>query len=98
MNIFNKIVADENANDTKLGLPSTDEGHFQRRMDIMKAIRNGAGFRQNPKKPKKDAQGMTRGDRKRAARDLANSKVSEYREPQFRHGLSRHLVELRAAA
>lgn len=98
MNIFNKIVADEYANDTRLGLPSTDTMHFLRRMNVMSTMRGGNGFRVPAKEPKRDAQGLTRGERKEKARLAANARVSEYRDPQFIHGLTRRLAQQQALA
>lgn len=92
MNIFNKIVADEYANDTTLGLPSTDTMHFLRRMNAMSTMRGGNGFRTPAKEPKKDAQGLTRGQRKEKARLAANARVSEERELEFMHGAARRRV------
>ncbi|NNH56951.1 hypothetical protein HLI01_09035 [Rhizobium laguerreae] len=85
MNIFDRTVADEYANDTKLGMPSTDEGHFARRMALMDRVKGGKGFRTPAKEPAVRANGKTRGQMKREARERANAAVSEVRDPQFRH-------------
>ncbi|MBY3543626.1 hypothetical protein HFN71_28495 [Rhizobium laguerreae] len=92
MNIFDKAVADEYANDTKLGMPSTDEGHFARRLALMERITGGKGFRTQPKLPAVRANGKTRGEMKRGARERANAKVSESRHPEFMHSSARQRV------
>lgn len=89
MKAFDAVVAREHENDTKLGMPSTDAGHFHRRMAVMQQMTGGAGFSPMPKEPRKDAQGMTRGDRKRALREAANAKVSEIRDPEYMHSAAR---------
>lgn len=89
MKAFDAVVAREHENDTKLGMPSTDAGHFHRRMAVMEQMTGGNGFGKLPKEPRKDAQGMTRGDRKRALRAATNAKVSEIRDPQFMHSAAR---------
>jgi hypothetical protein len=65
MNIFNEIAARENANDYRLGMPAANSAHFDRRMTAMAQLTNQKGFRLYPKQPKRDAQGLTRGDRRR---------------------------------
>lgn len=89
MQIFQKALEAEYADDTKLGMPSRDEGHRARRLAVMERMTGGRGFERPAKEPRKDAQGRTRGDRKRAARAAANAKVSEAREPQFMHSSAR---------
>lgn len=89
MNIFNKIVADEYANDTRLGLPSTDTMHFLRRMNVMSTMRGGNGFRVPAKEQKRDAQGLTRGERKEIVRMAANARVSEDRSNLHMHSAAR---------
>ncbi|THK38144.1 hypothetical protein EHS39_11730 [Ensifer sp. MPMI2T] len=91
-NIFDKIVANEYANDTRLGLPSADNGHHSRRLNAMAIMRGWNGFRTPAKEPKKDAQGMTRGDRRRAARAAANARVSEERSYLYMHSAARRLL------
>lgn len=82
--IFSRLVARERAWDFLLGTPAPDEAARDRRLQAMAAL-NPAGFRQPKKEPKTDAQGRTRGDRKRLSRARANAKVSEYRDDQFVH-------------
>lgn len=89
MNIFNKIVAAEHANDALLGMPATDTGHFNRRMTLMAAMRGGNGFGMPKKAIAKRADGKTRGDVKRELRAAANAKVSEDRAPEFMHSAAR---------
>ncbi|MBY3263836.1 hypothetical protein HFO15_19610 [Rhizobium laguerreae] len=100
MNIFDKAVADEYANDTKLGMPSTDEGHFARRLALMERITGGKGFRTQPKLPAVRANGKTRGEMKLEARERANAAVSEERDAQFRHASAANVefVTMQAAA
>lgn len=93
-NIFNEIVAGEHANDTKLGLPSTDPTHAARRRTIMEHMAGGNGWRTPPKEPKRDAQGLSRGDRKRLARERANAKVSESRDRQFMHASATNVEQV----
>lgn len=90
--IFDKIVADEYANDTRLGLPSTDSAHHSRRMNAMSTMRNGNGFRTPSKGVRKFADGTTRGERKQKARLAANARVSEAREPEFMHSVARRRI------
>jgi hypothetical protein len=92
MKAFEAVVAKEHENDTRLGMPSTDLGHFARRMTAMENMTGGNGFGKMPKLPRKDAQGLTRGDRKRALREATNAKVSENRDQQFMHSAARRRV------
>lgn len=66
MNIFDKIVGDQTSLETSLGAPLHDTMAIQRRLTHFAALTGGRGFRIPKKVPKVDAQGMTRGDRKRA--------------------------------
>jgi len=75
MNAFNKVIEAEFANDTKLGIPLYDPVLINRRLTFFSRLTNGKGFRIPPKEPKKNDQGLTRGDRKRMAREIANGKV-----------------------
>lgn len=93
-NVFEKLAQREHENDTKLGTPSTDLAHFDRRLHLMSILTGGKGFRNLPKETRKFADGTTRGDRKRAARAAANAKVSEKRLPIYMHSAVRN----RAAA
>jgi hypothetical protein len=100
LNIFEKLAADYHANDFKLGMPSTDEGHRVRRLTVMEKLTGGRGFRQPAKEPAVRANGKTRGEMKREARERANANVSEFRERQFRHASAANVefVTMRAAA
>lgn len=89
MQIFHKALEAEYADDTKLGMPSKDEGHRVRRLAAMERMTGGRGFTKPAKEPRKDAQALTRGDRKRTARAATNAKVDETREPQFMHRAAR---------
>lgn len=88
-NVFEQIAQREHENDTKLGMPSTDSAHFDRRMHLMSIMTGGKGFSSFPKEIRKFADGTTRGDRKRAARAAANAKVSEERLPIYMHSAAR---------
>jgi len=89
MSIFNKIIEAEHADDYRLGIPAKDAAHFLRRMTAMDNMRGGNGFIKPPKELRKDAQGMTRGERKRVLRAATNAKVSENRDPEFMHSVAR---------
>lgn len=88
-NVFEKLAQREHENDTKLGMPSADPAHFDRRMHLMSALTGGKGFSNQPKELRKFSDGTTRGDRKRAARAAANAKVSETRLPMYMHSAAR---------
>jgi len=75
MNAFNKAIETEFANDFKLGIPLRDPVLINRRLTAMSNLTNGKGFRVPPQEPKKNAQGLTRGARKRIAREKANEKA-----------------------
>jgi len=92
MSIFNKIIEAEHADDYRLGMPAKDAAHFLRCMTAMDNMRGGNGFIKPQKELRKDAQGLTRGDRKRALRAATNEKVSEMRAPEFMHSAARRLV------
>ncbi|MEZ2132514.1 MULTISPECIES: hypothetical protein [unclassified Sinorhizobium] len=100
MNIFNEIVAEEYANDTKLGMPSTDAAHHSRRMNVMSKMTGGNGFRIPAKQPAPRANGKTRGEMKREARERANAAVNEARELRFLHSAARKRItgEIQRAA
>lgn len=66
MNIFDKIVGEQTARETTLGSPLHDRLAIQRRISHFASLTGTKGFRIPKKTPKVDAQGMTRGDRKRA--------------------------------
>ncbi|MGF9564127.1 hypothetical protein AAIH70_11490 [Neorhizobium sp. BT27B] len=68
-NVFNKLAAREYVNDAKLGLPSTDRAHFDRRKHLMSILASGKGWRVPSKEPVRRADGTTRGERKRALRE-----------------------------
>lgn len=95
MNIFKRLIARERAADFRLGMPAADAAARERRMNAMASL-NPAGFRQPKREPKTDAQGRTRGDRKRAARARANAKVSEARADQFMHSGALRQRQLKA--
>lgn len=92
MNIFDAIAASEHANDTKLGMPSTDPMHAARRRTIMERLAGGKGWRTAPKLPATRDDGTTRGDRKRIAREIANGHVGEARDPEFMHSSARRKI------
>lgn len=97
-NVFQRILEREHANDTRLGIPLYGEAQ-QRRLDTMSRMTGGNGFRTPPAESTKDAQGRTRGNRKRALREAAMARVSEVREPQFMHSAARRrLATMQEAA
>lgn len=49
-NVFEKLAQREHENDTKLGMPSTDPAHFDRRMHLMSVFTGGNGFSNFPKR------------------------------------------------
>jgi hypothetical protein len=76
MNIFDKAIEAEHGKDFKLGMPLGDPLAIARRLTVLSNMMNGRGFRKMAKEPVKNAQGLTRGDRKLARREAANLKVS----------------------
>ncbi len=67
----------------------------------MERLAGGKGWRMPAREPKKNAQGLTRGQRKRALREAANAKVSESRPYLFMHSAARarwRAEQVRAAA
>lgn len=91
MNIFNKVLAKEHATDTQLGMPLYGVACL-RRAETMARMTGGKGFRTQPKELRTDAQGKTRGQRKRAACATAMAKVSEVRASQFMHSHARRMA------
>lgn len=73
MNIFNRIIFGDFAQEKRLGYPLNDKASIERRMNIMSGYTGGKGFRTPARKPRVDAQGKTRGDRKRAIRVACNA-------------------------
>lgn len=92
-NALAKVLAAEANAATRLGNPSDSVAAFHRRMNAMATMTGTHGFRVPPLEPRTDAQGKTRGQRKRAARALAASKVTEARAPQFMHSHARPALE-----
>lgn len=74
MNIFRRLVAKEWNKATRLGCPAGSDAESLQRRGAM-ALLNPNGFRTPPKIPRVDSQGLTRGDRKRAARQATNAKI-----------------------
>lgn len=68
MNIFNRLMAKQISKEITLGNPLVDHSAISRRQNHFASMRNGNGFQQPKKSPKTDAQGLTRGDRKRLMR------------------------------
>lgn len=73
-NAFRKVIHRDATEPFRLGCPAPDADASKRRMQAMFELTGGRGFRQPKTPPKVDAQGRTRGDRKRALRDAANAK------------------------
>ena len=71
MNIFQKIMLDQSKIETSLGCPAGDHEAIIRRQTHFATMTGGKGFRTPAKTPRRDAQGMTRGQRKRAAFERA---------------------------
>lgn len=71
MNIFDRIINDQSKPETTLGNPLQEPMSIARRLNFFSAIRNGNGFRIPKKSVAKDAQGRTRGKRKRIRHALA---------------------------
>ena len=78
MNIFDKILRDDDKRQRSLGSPSRDEHDMLSRIEIMSRL-NPQGFRVPPI----DRSNSTRGQLKRKRRALANSKVSESRPRKY---------------
>jgi hypothetical protein len=68
MSIFNRIVRKERAGEETLGNPLPTWEGAERRLNYFSILRNGKGFRTPKTNPRTDAQGKTRGERKRALR------------------------------
>lgn len=65
VNAFQRVLEQEAAADTRLGCPSSNFGHFARRMTAMERMTGGRGFRVPKAAPRTDTQGKTRGQRRR---------------------------------
>ena len=70
-NVFSKILYEDASLETRLGMPSKNGDEALRRAQRMFTMTRGNGFRVYPDEPRKDSQGRTRGDRKRALRHAA---------------------------
>jgi hypothetical protein len=77
MNIFQKIMQDQGKLERSLGNPLRDPAAIERRLNVMATMTGGKGFPIPPKTPRVDAQGRTRGERKRAARQAMLTKIAE---------------------
>lgn len=98
---FQKVLDKEHENDSKLGMPSTSLEHHVRRLTLMERLAGGKGWRTPAREPKRNAQGLTRGQRKRELREATNAKVSESRPYLFMHSAARarwRAEQVRAAA
>lgn len=93
MNAFAKVLEREYADDTKLGMPSKDATHRDRRLAAMSRMTGGRGFTTQPKEPRTNADGTTRGERKRKARATALALVSETRPYEYLHGAQRRRTD-----
>ena len=93
MDVFERVLAKEHSTDSQLGVPLYLGTAWARRMNYMANLRGGDGFRVPALEPRKDAQGLTRGERKRKSREIAMSKVSETRLPEFMHSSARSRLE-----
>lgn len=88
-NAFHEVLDVEYGNDMRLGLPAASLAQFDRRMAALAHMTGGNGFRTPKKAARLFADGTTRGERKRKARDAANARVSEVRKPEFMHRAAR---------
>ena len=86
---FDKVLAAEYGDDTRLGMPAKDKAHGLRRLAAMERMTGGKGFRTPAKEPPTDANGLTRGQRKRKERAVAMARVSEDRDPEYMHSAAR---------
>lgn len=66
MNVFNEIMKPQHDAEMRLGNPLRDPLAIQRRLTNMAQMTRGNGFRIPKKATATDAQGKTRGQRKRA--------------------------------
>lgn len=85
MNIFDKMVSRDWDAARRLGCPAATEAERLRRVEAMAAM-NPSGFRTPAKQPRRDAQGKTRGDRKREARTRTNAKIKAEQSRAAKHG------------
>lgn len=69
MSIFDKLVLREYGGDSTLGNPLRDPIRIAARKSIMAAYTGGKGFRVPKKAPRVHPDGLTRGERRRAARE-----------------------------
>lgn len=88
-NAFRRVVKKEHASDTLLGCPAEDQAAYDRRMAVMSQMTGGNGFSKFAAPVRRFDDGTTRGERKRKARAIANSKVSETRAKKFMHSYAR---------
>lgn len=63
--VFNKILGDASAIETRLGIPSRDGAEAERRAQRMFTMTGGRGFRVYPNEPRVYPDGKTRGQRRR---------------------------------
>lgn len=82
MNIFQRLARRFEGTNDRLGSPAGSPESIQRRIHHFAAMTGGKGFRQYAQDPRKDSQGMTRGDRKRARRAAANLKIKGQQEAE----------------
>ncbi|TGT76190.1 MULTISPECIES: hypothetical protein [unclassified Mesorhizobium] len=80
--VFNKILGDAAAIETRLGIPSRDGAEAERRAQRMFMMTGGRGFRVYPNEPRVYADGKTRGQKKRAARAVALAKEVERQQAE----------------
>lgn len=87
--MLSRVVRQANEDDGWLTERARDRAAF---LAERAAMTGGRGFRSFPKPVRKFSDGTTRGDRKRAAREMANAKVSEFRPAKYRNQRSMHLA------
>lgn len=91
MNIFNKIIKADNDAAFRLGSPAPNEEAHARRLAAMELL-NPNGFKTKPNTPAKNADGLTRGQRRRLKQAEYMAKVSEDRPLKYMHSAARNRV------
>lgn len=84
MNIFDKVAAQAITDNLRqyfsFGRPLNDEDHIKARNTAFASLRGGKGFRQEAKQQRKNAQGLTRGQRKKLAYAAMIAKIEAQRK------------------
>lgn len=96
--MFNKILDDATAIETRLGIPSRDGAEAERRAQRMFMMTGGRGFRVYPNEPRVYPDGKTRGQKKRAARAAALAKEVERQKTEAGKMIARGMSKAEAYA